>query len=299
MKNFCLLNKTELIIQGIDLENADLNEISTVMGRVLGVDRSAILVTDFQSDTLVLDILEENIDTQVFLSENQHFLKSLSAIPGVRITSNASIESRGMLGWINLDQEIKKEVLKSSESIGDEINKNLSKRVIVFSTGFEVAGGKVKDTNTPTISHRLKKEGYLVTEGPTLKDDEVLIAANLRQAAENGYSLIIITGGVGAEAKDHTIEAVLALDADAAAPYTCKYQKGIGRHHKDGVRIAVGEALGTRIIALPGPNDEVKLSLEVFVKGLKSNLTKQALAGEIANTLRKKLQRTINNHLTP
>jgi len=30
---------------------------------------------------------------------------------------------------------------------------------------------------------------------------------------------------------------VLALDPEAAAPYICRFQKGTGRHHKDGVRI--------------------------------------------------------------
>jgi nicotinate-nucleotide pyrophosphorylase len=47
-----------------------------------------------------------------------------------------------------------------------------------------------------------------------------------------------------------------------------------GRHKKDGVKIAVGEYNGTLIISLPGPNDEVKASLEPIVNGLKAGFEK-------------------------
>ena len=83
---------------------------------------------------------------------------------------------------------------------------------------------------------------------------------------------------------------MLALDPEAATPYICKYQKGVGRHHKNGVRIAVGQAFDSLIVALPGPNDEVKSSLNVLVKGLASGSSKHILARDIATVLRKRLQ---------
>jgi molybdopterin biosynthesis enzyme MoaB len=154
-----------------------------------------------------------------------------------------------------------------------------------------VASGQVEDTNRPAIARRLEAEGYSVALGPVLEDDELLIAARLRQAfQDDGYGLIITTGGIGAEEKDHTVEAVLALDPAAAAPYVCSYQKGTGRHHKDGVRIAVGRVFEALIVALPGPNDEVRSSLDVLAKGLKSGWDKDALAEQIAANLREGLR---------
>ena len=91
---------------------------------------------------------------------------------------------------------------------------------------------------------------------------------------------------MGAEAKDCTLEALLALDPGAVTPHICKYEKGTGRHAKDGVRIGVGRAFDSLIVALPGPNDEVRASLDVLVEGLRSNLDKHALAEEIARNLR-------------
>jgi molybdenum cofactor synthesis domain-containing protein len=287
---FDLLRKTELKIEKISLQNANLNEVADTVASILKMDRNDILVTDVQGNALTIDILRRSIDANNILGKKEELLQRLSTVPGVTITKETSICSEGMLGWIGLNSGKAKSALKRSEKMSRGILERLAKRAIVFSTGFEVANGQVKDTNTPSISQRLKGKGYSVTLGRTLRDDEFLIAANLRQAVADGYGLVITTGGVGAEEKDHTVEAVLALDPEAATPYICKYQKGTGRHHKDGVRIAVGQILETLIVALPGPNDEVRLSLDVLVEGLVSGLRKDILAERIANSLRNKLQ---------
>jgi len=287
---FDLLRKTELRVDGISLQNANLNDIAAVVAEILGVRGEGILVTDVQGDTITIDVLKESVDAYDILGKKDELLQRLSRLPGVGITDKTSICSQGMLGWVALDYGKAKPALKRSERITEEIRRRLSKRAVVFSTGFEVASGQIEDTNTPAIGQRLEAEGYSVTPGPTLRDDELLIAANLRQAVDDGYGLIITTGGVGAEDKDHTIEAVLALDPEAATPYICKYKKGTGRHYKDGVRIAVGQAAQALVVALPGPNDEVKSSLDVLVNGLKSNLSASVLAEQIASNLKKALR---------
>ena len=201
------------------------------------------------------------------------------------------VSSEGMLGWIVLDADTAEGPLKRAESMVREISHRLSRRAIVFSTGHEVASGQIEDTNKPTIARRLEVEGYSVALGPVLEDDELVIAATLRQALEeHGYGLVITTGGIGAEDKDRTVEAVLALDPDAATPYICRYRQGEGRHHKDGVRIAVGQAFEALMVTLPGPNDEVRSSLDVLVDGLKSGLSKHALAEQVAANLRRGLR---------
>jgi hypothetical protein len=81
----------------------------------------------------------------------------------------------------------------------------------------------------------------------------------------------------------------LELDPQASAPYLCRFEKGTGRHTKDGVRIAVGKVSDARVVALPGPHDEVEACLEILVRGLRSKLGKDALAEEIAEILRARL----------
>ena len=297
MADYHLYNKTELTIKQLILDNANLTDIAAAVADTLNLERNRVLVVDVRVDTVTLDILQDSIDPAVIVGKQDDLLNRLASIPGIRVTDKTTISSNGMLVWITLHRQAEAlQALKLSQKIAEEVRHKLSKRVIVFSTGPEVASGQIEDTNTPAIARRLEAAGYLVTSGPTLADDRILIAGKLRQAIfEDGFRLVITTGGVGAEDKDFTVEAVLELDPNAATPYIYKYKIGSGRHHKGGVRIAVGEVGDAMIVALPGPNDEVKASLDIIVTGLKSGLSKNDLAESIAKNLRMKLHEKLNH----
>jgi molybdenum cofactor synthesis domain-containing protein len=286
-----LRDKTELTIRGISLRNADLARVADAVAETLGIGRSDLLVTDVAGDQVVIDILRRGLDPHALVGKKAELLRRLSAVPGIRCTGETEVTSKGMLSWIALGSDEGEDILRHSERMAGEIRRRLTKTAIVFSTGAEVAGGQVMDTNAPAIRERLQAEGYSVKLGGTLKDDEVLIAARLRQAADDGYGLVLTTGGVGAEDKDRTIEAVLLADPAAAAPHIVKYELGVGRHrHKDSVRIAVGRISGTLIVALPGPNDEVRIGVAALVDGLASGAGTAALAEGIATGLRERLR---------
>jgi len=291
MAEYDLLDKTELTINGISLRNANLDQVAGVAADTFKIGRGDLLVTDVQGDHLVIDILRRGLDPHAIVGKKDELLRRLSGLPGIKINEKTSISSQGMLGWIALGSAEGGKALKRSEKMAREIRRRLKKTAVVFSTGSEMVDGQVMDTNAPTIRQRLNPEGYTVKLGSTLKDDETLIAAHLRQAADDGYGLILITGGVGAEEKDRTIEAVLRVDPEAATPQVVKYQLGVGRHkHKDSVRIAVGNISRALVVALPGPNDEVQIGLNALVKGLESNLSKEGLAEGIATSLRERLK---------
>jgi molybdenum cofactor synthesis domain-containing protein len=292
-----LLHKTEITIDNIGLDGANLSVIAGNVAEILEMDKSVVRVVDYRNETMTLDVLDQGVDAHRIIGKKDRLLERLSGIPGVRVTGETSVRSDGMLGWIAMDEETGGRALRRSERIASEILANISKRVLVFSTGGEVADGRIEDTNTPAILRRLTSEGYQVTRGRTLADDKFLIAARLGDAAGNGgYALIVTTGGVGAEDKDHTVEAVLAVDPDAATPYICRFQVGTGRHVKDGIRIAVGLCNDTLIVALPGPNDEVNASLGVLVDGLKARCGKRELAENIAVHLREILRDKMSAH---
>ena len=287
MAEYDLLRKTEMIVEGITLAGANLNDVAATAARVLGFGESEVLVTDYQENRLTIDVLRSSADAHAIMGKDAELLHSLGELPGVTIEPGAVVRSQGMLGWIAFDAAEAGKALKRAEAMAEEIKDRLSRRAVVFSTGREVEDGDIEDTNRPAIAGRLQAEGYSVKQGPTLKDDHLLIASALRQAVEEeGFSLVVTTGGVGAEAKDHTVEAVLALDPEAATPYICRFEVGTGRHHKDGVKIAVGELGDAFIVALPGPNDEVRASLDVLVEGLRQSLDKHALAEALASNLR-------------
>lgn len=286
-----LLEKTELWIKPVSLKDANLNDIARTVADILGMEPTEVLVTDVQDEHVTIDILRQSVDPHHIVGKQEMLLQSLAKLPGVNISEETSIHSNGMLGWIAFDRDEATEALGRSEQMIEEIRLNLSRRAVVFSTGHEVAAGQIQDTNVPTIAETLQAEGYVVKRGPTLKDDKHLIAGALRRAVyDEGYALIITTGGVGAEAKDQTVEAVISLDPEAATPYISRFEKGTGRHAKDGVRIAVAQVDDSLIVALPGPNDEVRVSLDVLVKALPSKPDKHSLGEQIAGKLRQKLR---------
>jgi len=292
-----LLRKTELRIENIRLKNANLTEIAYSVAEVIDLDTSDVLVVDCRGETLILDILNNCVNARNIVGKKDLLREKLDKLSGVETSPRTSFTSDGMLGWISLEEESAKDALTLAEQMTTEIMDAVSRRVLIFSSGAEVAEKQIKDTNTPTIAGRLDAEGYRVTAGETLKDDRHYITAKLREAGENdGYGYIITTGGVGAEDKDHTVEAITTLDPKAATPYICNFKIGTGRHVKDGIRIAVGEYKGTLIIALPGPNDEVKASLDILVEGLKYNYDKTMLANRLAANLRTILRKKMSQH---
>lgn len=298
MVDYDLLGKTELNIHGIVLHDVDLGGIADVAAKVLGLNRSDVLVTDVRGEHLVLDILQKGLDASKLVGREKDLLAALSGLPGVSLRSDARTESRGLLSWVAADPAIAQEGLNDAAGIAGQLHERLGRLVTVFATGTEINNGQVKDTNSPAIRERLESNGYAVSLGGTLRDDEHFIAGRVRERAEEGFSLIITTGGVGAEVKDKTIEALLLLDPDAATPTIVTYELGVGRHvHKNAVRIGVASVLDATVVALPGPTDEVLLGLGALLKALaESERSKIALADRIATVLRARLQEKVHAH---
>lgn len=297
MANYDLLQKTELKIGNIRLKNANLTDIAHCVADVIGFKHSDVLVVDYRDEALTLDIMNNCVNARNIVGKKKLLKEELDKLPGVETFPETTFTSDGMLGWISLAEKPAKEALMAAEKMASEIKANVSRRVLVFSSGPEVAEKQIEDTNTPTIVHRLETEGYRVTTGETLKDHRHYITGKLREASDfGGYGFIITTGGVGAEDKDHMVEAITALDPDAATPYICHFKIGTGRHVKDGIRIAVGEYNGTMIIALPGPNDEVKASLDILIEGLMNNDEKSVLADNLADNLKAILREKMSHH---
>jgi molybdenum cofactor synthesis domain-containing protein len=290
MVEYDLLKKNELKFRNITLEHANLNDIAATVARVMHLDSSEVFVTDYLDNVMTLDILRDTLYPHQILAKKDQMLDQLKALPGVRITEQTTVYSEGMLGWIAADAEQAEQAMKAGEAMAATIRQRLAKRAIVFSTGAEVIKGEIEDTNSATISETLTAEGYTVKFGGSLRDDQDLIAGTLRRAIDDGYTIVITTGGVGAERKDCTVEAVLDLDREAATPYICTFTKGVGRHFKEGVRIAVGEVEDAVVISLPGPNDEVRASMPLVIEGLGKRPPKAQFAERLAANLRDKLR---------
>lgn len=296
MVEYDLLKKNELKFRNITLDQANLNDIAAAIADVMQLERAEVLVTDYLDNVMTLDILRSTIYPHQILAKKESMLARLGALPGVLVSAETTVFSEGMLGWIAANADEAEEALHNAQAMTDDIRARLARRAIVFSTGAEVINGDIKDTNSVTISAQLTAAGYTVKFGGSLRDDQELIAGTLRRAVMDGYTTVVTSGGVGAERKDCTVEALLMLDPQAATPYICRFTKGQGRHVKDGVRIAVAELGDALVIALPGPNDEVRASMAPLVAALAQRPGKQRFAETLAANLRDILRAKMHQH---
>ncbi|PXX03284.1 molybdopterin-binding protein [Mycolicibacterium moriokaense] len=288
-----LLNKTELRIERIGLAAADLTEIAAVVAGVLGLPAEDVIVIDARDDVLALDVLRSTVDAYRIAGRRTELLAALAGVQGVTVDDTTSLCSEGMLGWIAADDSAAGDALDRAQVMARQIERTIAMRAIVFSTGPEVVSGMIRDTNKPWIAGRFRDAGFAVTEGQNLPDDGAAIAAALREAGQElGYGVVITTGGVGAEGKDGTVEALLSVDPRAATPTLFTVEQGRGRHTKAQVRIGVG-AVGTAIVVcLPGPHSEAIVGADALLSAIALTRETHAVADAVATVLRARLRRT-------
>ncbi|QQO10939.1 molybdopterin-binding protein [Breznakiella homolactica] len=285
-----LLEKTELWVNNITLDNANLTVLAHTAADVLSLPRDKVLVVDVRPEHITLDILAKDIPVENITGKEKDLLEALGAIPGVNLTEETYIHSNGILGLLCMEGQDGAELSRKVDGMVDDIRSRIAKRAIIFPTGFELKQNLIEDTNTPFLRELLESNGYTAATGPIIQDDVYDVEGKLSEALSKAYGLIITTGGVGAEDKDKTVEGILRLDPEAATPYIVKFQQGTGRHVKDGVRIAVGSVGPSWMVAFPGPNDEVRAGAEVLLDCLRRGYDKESTARAIAGTLAKILQ---------
>jgi molybdenum cofactor synthesis domain-containing protein len=267
--------------------HANLTTVAGAVARALGLPTGDVMVIDARDDLLALDVLRTSIDPYRLVGKKAELLSAIGSVDGVEVSERTDVFAEGMLGWLALEEGPGTASLDRSRQMRADVASRIARRALVFATGNEVLTGQIVDTNTPLIRCRLERVGFVVEQGPALGDDRALIEQQLGEAAfEGGYGLVVTTGGVGAETKDCTIEALLGIDPSASTPYICRFEKGYGRHAKDGVRIGVGRAGTAMLLALPGPNDEVALGIDAAIESLSRGESPDDIAGAVVGVLR-------------
>lgn len=288
-----LLEKTTFWIDDIELSGVDLSQAAAAAAAALNLPVRDVMVVDVRPGLAAFDILRRTVRAEDVIGKEEQILRNLGAVAGVKLGAKAAVHSEGVLGLIALAPEKAQEVIKASAAMARNISCAVSRRAIVFASGAEVIAKKIKDTNSPYILHALQQAGYEAHFGGVLEDNAAAAATRLEAALEKGYGLLITTGGVGAEDKDFSVEAILRLDNQASTPWILQFKPDYRRHHKEGVRIAVGRVGIACLVALPGPHEEARLGCDKLLEGLKQGLPVAALAEYIAAALRERWHRAM------
>lgn len=286
MTSVQLLEKTEVWLHGIALDHANLPRLADTVAEVLSLPRGKVFVTDVRDQLVVLDILTPRVELEDVAGKQDALLAALKAVPGITVSDHATVHSEGILGVIGTPRAEVEHYLSEARKLESQIAGYASRRVAVISTGSEVLAGEIEDTNFAAIRSAMEAAGFDVEFGGIAGDSEAEIAGMVARLSSEGFGIIITTGGVGAEDKDHTVEALERLDPALATAVLAQYRRGHGRHVKDAVRIAIARLGWSTIFALPGPTHEVKLALPVVIEGLAEGASPGLLVEAIAAPLR-------------
>ncbi|MBF8377642.1 competence/damage-inducible protein A [Alicyclobacillus mali] len=281
-----LLRKTEIRVQGIRLMDCHLGDLARTVASCLQLPEERVIVIDVREDEVALDVLLHELPAEAVVGRESQLLSALGAVKGVTLARDARVSADGVLGLIALPQEMRSELLEKSGRMGQDITQRVRQRVILFPTGSEVMKGMIEDTNTPYLADELERMGYRVKRGPILPDDVDAVIGAFNRAIEEGYGLVMTTGGVGAEAKDVNVEAMEAVCDQVAAPYVVRFERPSHRHQKPGIRVGCGRIGITTIVNLPGPHDEVVSCFEAIRTLL--DASPPMIAAAMAHTLRDK-----------
>ena len=97
----------------------------------------------------------------------------------------------------------------------------------------------IEDTNSPFLLQVLAQLGYRAeSRGSIMRMTPASLPTKLSDAAERGFGLVITTGGVGAEAKDCSVEALTNVDPQAATPWIVKFRPALAVMSKTGFALA-------------------------------------------------------------
>jgi len=286
MPDLDLFEKTEFWLVGITLTGTRLPDLAAAAARALSLQPGDVFVSDVGENHIVFDVTAPRVRLEDVAGRSSDLLRAVSAVNGVQLHSDAAVHSNGVLGVLGAPAAQVEHVIAATASLEANLRSYVTRRIAVVSTGAEIADGRVTDTNLEAIREIAAVAGYEVEFGGAVRDDERSIAGRVASLANDGFGAVVTTGGVGAEDKDRTIEALQMLDPDLATAVLATYEIGQGRHVKPHVRVGVGRLNEVVIIALPGPTREVHASLPAILEALPAGHQPLELVNRIAESIR-------------
>jgi molybdenum cofactor synthesis domain-containing protein len=281
-----LIDKTEVWVDGAVLRDADLEVLAAAAAGALGLPPNRLYVTDYRDECLTFDVLVPRLRLEQVAGRACELLRAMASVSGVELRAGATVHSDGVLGVIAAAPEDVPELLSVNAEIDVGLRRWVSTRVAVVATGDELLAGEVRDTNLIAVREQLEGAGFSVERGGTVPDVDDIIVGRVGRLVGDGFGLVITTGGVGAEDKDRTVDAVSRLDPSLAISVLASYPAGHGRHARSDVRIAVAEVGWSRVVCLPGPTREVRVGVAALTAGLRAGADKASLADGIGEAIR-------------
>ena len=291
-----LFEKTELCVRPLDLRGANLSAAARACAGVLELEERYVQVIDARDDLLCLDITAPELRPEQFFGREEALLQALAGVEGIGLLPGACVHTAGILGAMALPQMQGDQAVRRAERLAQGVGEAIARRALILPSGAELEQAPIQDTNSPYLKELLEQEGFRTCVGPIVPDRLEEAVFRFRQGVEEGYGLILSTGGVGAEAKDVNVEAMERVAQRAYTPEILRFTQGQGRHAKAAVRIGVGVCGYCTMIDLPGPHAEVEAAAPALRRFLRGETGPKELAEELALALRERWRTLAAHH---
>ncbi|MBC7888694.1 MAG: bifunctional molybdenum cofactor biosynthesis protein MoaC/MoaB [Ferruginibacter sp.] len=256
-------------IQNNKVPKGDVFEFSRAAG-LLGIKKTSDVIPDCHPLPVEYAAITYQVDgLSILITVEVHTIYKtgveVEAMHGAAVTALTMYD---MLKPLDKGVEISSVRLQSKTGGKTDLKNDLANelRCAVVVCSDTVAAGKKKDSSGERVIQKLAQYNLLTHSYTTIPDDFSTIQATAKQLSEDGFNLVLFTGGTGLSPRDLTPDAIAPL-LDREIPGIMEAARNYGQQRTAFAMLSRGIAgfiKNTLVITLPGSPKGVEETMDAL-----------------------------------